>query len=110
MHVTPSPYSAVAYDAFWVATLAENITMLNEGNHTSREMVDGLKEAIIDSANSYFGLTGNTSLNAVGDRANGQYQSLEGSSERRWWYSLQLFLGIGRLISNPPGDNRTPIT
>ena len=22
---------------------------------------------------------------------------------------LQLFLGIGRLISNPPGDNRTPI-
>jgi branched-chain amino acid transport system substrate-binding protein len=73
VHVTPSPYSAVAYDAFWVAALAENITMLNEGNHTSREMVDGLKEAIIDSANSYFGLTGNTSLNAVGDRANGQY-------------------------------------
>jgi len=35
--------------------------------------VDSLKEAIIDSANSYFGLTGNTSLNAVGDRANGQY-------------------------------------
>ena len=39
----------------------------------SREMVDGLKEAIMDSANSYFGVTGNTSLNAVGDKANGQY-------------------------------------
>jgi branched-chain amino acid transport system substrate-binding protein len=73
VHVTPSPYSAVAYDAFWVAALAENVTMLKEGNHTSREMVDGLKKAIVDSANSYFGVTGNTSLNAVGDRANGQY-------------------------------------
>jgi branched-chain amino acid transport system substrate-binding protein len=72
-HVTPSPYSAVAYDAFWVAALAENATRLYEGNHTSREMVYGLKEAIMDSANSYFGVTGNTSLNAVGDRANGQY-------------------------------------
>ena len=34
VHVTPSPYSAAAYDAFWVAALAENVTMLNEGNHT----------------------------------------------------------------------------
>jgi branched-chain amino acid transport system substrate-binding protein len=73
VHVTPSPYSAVAYDAFWVAALAENVTMLNEGNHTSSEMVDGLKDAVMDSANSYFGVTGNNSLNAVGDRANGQY-------------------------------------
>ncbi len=73
VHVTPSPYSAVAYDAFWVAAMAENITMLNKGNYTSREIVDGLKEAIVDSANSYFGVTGNTSLNSVGDRANGQY-------------------------------------
>ena len=83
--------------------------MLNEGNHTSREMVDGLKEAIIDSANSYFGLTGNTSLNAVGDRANGQdnYWKVVAKDVGG---TLQLFLGIGRLISNPPGDNRTPIT
>ncbi|MGH9976817.1 MAG: hypothetical protein ACRD8Z_13440 [Nitrososphaeraceae archaeon] len=73
MHVTPSPFSAVEYGAFWVAALAENVTTLNEGNHTSREIVDGLKEAIMEPANSYFGVTGNTSLNAVGDRANGQY-------------------------------------
>jgi ABC-type branched-subunit amino acid transport system substrate-binding protein len=75
VHVTPSSYSAVAYDAFWVAAMAENATVLNEGNQTSREIVDGLKEAIVDSANSYFGVTGNTSLNAVGDRANGQYDN-----------------------------------
>jgi ABC-type branched-subunit amino acid transport system substrate-binding protein len=35
------------------------------------------KEAIMDSANSYFGVTGNTSLNAVGDRANGRYDYWE---------------------------------
>ena len=68
VQVTPSPYSAVAYDAFWVAALAENVTMHSDGNYTSKQMVESLKAAIMDSANSYFGVTGNTSLNSVGDR------------------------------------------
>ena len=50
-----------------------NVTIHNDGNDTSIQLVEGLKAAIMDSANSYFGVTGNTSLNAVGDRANGQY-------------------------------------
>ena len=66
----PSPYSAVAYDAFWVAALAENVTIHNDGNDAS---IQGLKAAIMDSANSYFGVTGNTTLNRVGDRAEGKY-------------------------------------
>ncbi|MGB7663025.1 MAG: hypothetical protein WBL67_09845, partial [Nitrososphaeraceae archaeon] len=70
VHVTPSPYSAVAYDAFWVAALAENVTIHNDGNDTS---IQGLKADIMDSANSYFGVTGNTALNRVGDRAEGKY-------------------------------------
>jgi branched-chain amino acid transport system substrate-binding protein len=70
VHVTPSPYSAVAYDAFWVAALAKNVTIHNDGNDTSFQ---GLKAAIMDSANSYFGVTGNTTLNRVGDRAEGKY-------------------------------------
>ena len=45
----------------------------NEGNHTPSEMMVDLKEAIMNSANSYFGVTGNTSLNSVGDRADGEY-------------------------------------
>ena len=73
LHVTPSPYSAVAYDAFWVAALAENVTMHRDGNYTSIQLVEGLKAAIMDSANSYFGVTGNTTLNRVGDRAEGKY-------------------------------------
>ena len=70
VHVTPSPYSAVAYDAFWVAALAEDVTIHNDGNDTS---IEGLKAGIMDSANSYFGVTGNTTLNRVGDRAEGKY-------------------------------------
>ena len=66
----PSPYSAVAYDAFWVAALAENVTIHKDGNDTS---IQGLKADIMDSANSYFGVTGNTTLNRVGDRAEGKY-------------------------------------
>ena len=105
--MTPSPYSAVAYDAFWVGALAENVTMLNEGNHTSREMVDGLKEAIMDSANSYFGVTGNTSLNAVGDRANGR--------DHYWKVVAKDVGGVAPTFSwnstmSPLGDNRTPMT
>ncbi|MGB8087670.1 MAG: penicillin-binding protein activator [Nitrososphaeraceae archaeon] len=72
-HVTPSPYSAVAYDAFWVAALAKNATTHSDGNYTSKQLVDSLKAAIMDSASSYFGVTGNTTLNSVGDRATGNY-------------------------------------
>ena len=31
------------------------------------------RQTIMDSANSYFGVTGNTTLNSVGDRAEGNY-------------------------------------
>ena len=92
VHVTPSPYSAVAYDAFWVAALAENVTMHNDGNDTSKQMVESLKAAIMDSANSYFGVTGNTTLNRVGDRAEGKYDywkvvagALEGTAPTFSW-------------------------
>ena len=47
VHVTPSPYSAVAYDAFWVAALAENVTIHNDGNDTSIQLVEGLKASYI---------------------------------------------------------------
>ena len=50
--------------------LAENVTIHNDGNDTS---IQGLKADIMDSANSYFGVTGNTTLNRVGDRAEGKY-------------------------------------
>jgi len=91
-----SPYSAVAYDAFWVLATAENNTrfssILKNGSFTSSEndnksnelsIVAGdtavagnihkLKEELVLTANSYHGITGNTTLNTMGDRLGAVY-------------------------------------
>lgn len=73
VHVSPSPYSAVAYDIFWVVALAENITRNSESNIASNQGIQVLKNALTSSANSYLGVTGNTTLNRMGDRAYGEY-------------------------------------
>jgi branched-chain amino acid transport system substrate-binding protein len=73
VHVSPSPYSAVAYDILWVAAMSENITRYSERNVTSNQDIQVLKNALTSSANSYLGVTGNTTLNRMGDRAYGEY-------------------------------------
>ncbi|HZD34904.1 MAG TPA: penicillin-binding protein activator, partial [Nitrososphaeraceae archaeon] len=93
----PSPYSAVAYDILWVIAKAENSTMYNDHitngsydiNIDGRSALsDGLdastiilgnndnaipKEELVHSANSYKGITGNTTLNRMGDRERAEY-------------------------------------
>jgi len=62
----PRTYAEVAYDAFWVAALAENATAgTNDINY--------LKKTFLQIANSYNGITGDTSLNKAGDRKYGDY-------------------------------------
>lgn len=56
----PDPYAIVAYDAFWVASLA----YLVAGVDNSR----ALKETLVRTAESYFGATGWTILNKAGNR------------------------------------------
>ncbi len=73
VHTEPSPYSAVAYDILWVAAMAENATRHNENNLSDMHGIPDLRDAIIHSAKSYHGVTGNTSLNKMGDRAEGEY-------------------------------------
>ena len=53
--------------------LAKNVTAHSDGNYTSKQLVDSLKATIMDSASSYFGVTGNTTLNSAGDRVTGNY-------------------------------------
>jgi ABC-type branched-subunit amino acid transport system substrate-binding protein len=72
-HTEPSPYSAVAYDILWVAAIAENMTRHNVNNITDIQGIQDLRDAIIRSAKSYLGVTGNTTLNNMGDRAKGEY-------------------------------------
>ncbi|MFL6344963.1 MAG: ABC transporter substrate-binding protein [Nitrososphaeraceae archaeon] len=73
VHTEPSPYSAVAYDILWVAAIAENMTRHNVNNITDIQGIQDLRDAIIRSAKSHLGVTGNTTLNNMGDRAKGEY-------------------------------------
>jgi ABC-type branched-subunit amino acid transport system substrate-binding protein len=63
---TPRSYASVAYDTLWVAALAENDT---KATHD----INYLKNTIVKIADSYKGITGNTSLNQFGDRKYGDY-------------------------------------
>jgi branched-chain amino acid transport system substrate-binding protein len=63
---TPRSYASVAYDILWVAALAEDNT---KATHDTNY----LKSTLVKIADSYNGITGNTSLNQVGDRKYGDY-------------------------------------
>ncbi len=80
-HIEPSPYSAVAYDILWIAAIAENMTRNNENNITDIQGIQVLRDAIKSSAKSYLGVTGNTTLNNMGDRAKGEYDLLESGNK-----------------------------
>jgi branched-chain amino acid transport system substrate-binding protein len=66
-NISISSYSYPAYDALWVAALTENATRGLTSN------VDALKRTFTQIADSYIGATGNTSLNAAGDRKYAHY-------------------------------------
>jgi ABC-type branched-subunit amino acid transport system substrate-binding protein len=63
---TPRSYASVAYDTLWVAALAENYT-------NATHDINYLKNTIVKIADSYNGITGNTTLNQLGDRKYGDY-------------------------------------
>ncbi len=64
----PTSYAQVTYDEFWVAALT-----LKDGSALQQEDIGSLREAFINTANSYVGVTGRTELNDAGDRKYGSY-------------------------------------
>ncbi|MGB7633758.1 MAG: hypothetical protein WBL68_08535 [Nitrososphaeraceae archaeon] len=50
------------------------MTRNNENNITDIQGIQVLRDAIKSSAKSYLGVTGNTTLNNMGDRAKGEYE------------------------------------
>jgi branched-chain amino acid transport system substrate-binding protein len=62
----PRSYASVAYDIFWVAALTENDTKVTHD-------FNYLKRTFVRIADSYKGITGNTTLDKVGDRKYGDY-------------------------------------
>jgi len=61
---TPRSYASIAYDALWEAALAEN-------NTKAMHDITYLKSSIVKIADSYKGITGNTTQ--FGDRKYGDY-------------------------------------
>jgi branched-chain amino acid transport system substrate-binding protein len=59
----PRTYAEVAYDEFWVAALT-----LNNYTGTPQDDIGPLRQAFINTANMYIGVTGRTELNDAGDR------------------------------------------
>ena len=64
----PTSYAQVTYDEFWVAALT-----LKDGSALQQDDIGSLREAFINTANSYVGVTGRTELNDAGDRKYGAY-------------------------------------
>jgi branched-chain amino acid transport system substrate-binding protein len=90
----PRSYASTAYDALWVAALSENQT-----NQTSN--IEQLKSTFAKIANSYHGITGNTSLDQNGDRKYGdyEYRTLVDYTINPPFY---IWKPIGRFIYNNP--------
>jgi branched-chain amino acid transport system substrate-binding protein len=64
----PRSYAEVIYDEFWVAALT-----LSNYNGTHKDDIGSLREAFINTTNSYIGVTGRTELNDAGDKEYGSY-------------------------------------
>ena len=89
---TPRSYASVAYDTLWVAALAENYT-------NATHDINYLKNTIVKIADSYNGITGNTTLNQLGDRKYGDYdfwtvQDSESTHDSYIWKN------IGKYVPN----------
>jgi branched-chain amino acid transport system substrate-binding protein len=64
----PTSYAQVTYDEFWVAALT-----IKDVSALQQDDIGSLREAFINTANSYVGVTGRTELNDAGDRKFGSY-------------------------------------
>ncbi len=62
----PRSYASVAYDSLWIAALTENASRATNDINT-------LTKTLVQTANSYTGITGNTTLNEAGDRKYASY-------------------------------------
>ncbi len=70
--VSSITYPALAYDSYWIASLSldKNSTL----NHDSNEnLTKSFKEILVETAESFDGISGKIKLNEAGDRIGGNY-------------------------------------
>ena len=64
-------YPAIAYDSYWIAALSldKNSTIISDKENFSKSF----KELVVETAESFGGMSGRIKLNAAGDRIGGNY-------------------------------------
>ena len=64
-------YPAIAYDSYWIAALSldKNSTIISDKENFSKSF----KELVVETAESFEGMSGQIKLNAAGDRIGGNY-------------------------------------
>lgn len=64
-------YPAIAYDSYWIAaqSLDKNSTIISDKENFSKSF----KELVVETAESFEGMSGRIKLNAAGDRIGGNY-------------------------------------
>ena len=64
-------YPAIAYDSYWIAALSlDNNSTINSDKEN---LTKSLKELVVETAESFEGMSGQINLNAAGDRIGGNY-------------------------------------
>jgi branched-chain amino acid transport system substrate-binding protein len=86
--IVPDAFSLAAYDALWVAHLADQ-----SAHHTAR--IGLRRSTLMRTADRYFGATGWTALNDAGDRRTGNYDfyGLQVSGETFEWVRVAQYSG-----------------
>jgi branched-chain amino acid transport system substrate-binding protein len=72
---TPKSYAYVAYDILWIASLTQD--SIKKTKSSQSDSADSFKQKFREIASTYKGITGNTTLNKVGDRRFGDYDLWE---------------------------------
>ncbi|HZB99296.1 MAG TPA: ABC transporter substrate-binding protein [Nitrososphaeraceae archaeon] len=69
--VSSITYPALAYDSYWVAALS--LDNNNTFNHGNENLTKSFKEIVVETAQSFDGISGKIQLNEAGDRIGGNY-------------------------------------
>jgi branched-chain amino acid transport system substrate-binding protein len=69
--VSSITYPALTYDSYWIASLSlDNNSTFNHGNEN---LTKSFKEIVVETAESFDGISGKIQLNEAGDRIGGNY-------------------------------------
>jgi ABC-type branched-subunit amino acid transport system substrate-binding protein len=69
--VSSITYPALTYDSYWIASLSlDNNSTFNHGNEN---LTRSFKEIVVETAESFDGISGKIQLNEAGDRIGGNY-------------------------------------